>query len=630
MKNKPPYIRNRYILLMDMMCIIFASVLAHLVVFSDATLTLGALVSTGGIYAFWTLFTFAVFGIYLIAWSYAGTYELLRFILINTVPIILTLISSEVLAYFGIIEYSNKRLDTMIAIMSVLMMIIIRMTVKEIHKSKYRPFVSGKSKKDILYRVLVIGAGDAGRIIINNIRNDKESKSQVIGLIDDDKSKLGKVFFGKKVLGGRRDIVEICERENINKIILAIPTAYDADRKEIIAICQKTKCKIQTIPGISELLESPESENVVRNIKIEDLLDRDTVKLDNDRIKDLVYDKVVLVSGGGGSIGSELCRQIMKYSPKTLVIIDIYENNAYDIQMELNEKHPDNKPVCLIASIRDKERLKEVFNIYRPEIVFHAAAHKHVPLMEDSPKEAVKNNIFGTYNLVLCADEFKVKKFVMISTDKAVNPTNIMGASKRFCEMIVQCMEQNSQTEFVCVRFGNVLGSNGSVIPLFKRQIANGGPVRVTHKDVTRFFMTIPEASQLVLQAACYAKGGEVFVLDMGKPVKIYDLAENLIRLSGHTPGVDIKIEVVGLRPGEKLYEELLMETENLEKTQHEKIFIDNPKSLTMDELKEALNLLSDAIYNGDADNLRDVFEKVVPTYIRDNEEFNKKAQKTY
>ena len=332
----------------------------------------------------------------------------------------------------------------------------------------------------------------------------------------------------------------------------------------------------------------------------------------------------MLVTGGGGSIGSELCRQIMNYRPKTLVVVDIYENNAYDLPMDLNRHYPDNPPVVLIASIRDKDRLETIFREYKPYIVFHAAAHKHVPLMEVSPGEAIKNNVFGTLNVAMCADKIDVKRLVMITTDKAVTPTNIMGATKRMCEMIVQGMQKISDTEFVAVRFGNVLGSNGSVIPLFKKQIEERGPLTVTHKDITRFFMTIPEAAQLVLQAASYAKGGEIFVLDMGKPVRIYDLAKNMIRLSGYTPDVDIKIEVTGLRPGEKLYEELLMSEEGLKKTRHEKIFIGAPSSVTMEELKPSLDMLQEATESDDIEKIKDVIEKVVPTYIKNSEIVNR------
>ena len=378
---------------------------------------------------------------------------------------------------------------------------------------------------------------------------------------------------------------------------------------------------------MDQIISSLGTKGVIRNVQIEDLLDRNPIVLDNEEIEGYIKGKAVMVTGGGGSIGSELCRQIMKYSPEKLIVVDIYENNAYDLQMELNHLYPDNPPAVLIASIRDKDRLDAIFREYKPYIVFHAAAHKHVPLMEQSPTEAIKNNVFGTLNVAMCADKFGVKRFVMISTDKAVNPTNIMGATKRMCEMVVQAMQKISDTEFVAVRFGNVLGSNGSVIPLFKKQIEDGGPVTVTHKDITRFFMTIPEAAQLVLQAASYAEGGEIFVLDMGKPVKIYDLAKNIIRLSGYTPGVDIKIEVTGLRPGEKLYEELLMNEEGLKKTRHEKIFIGAPGEITMEELKPRLDLLYKAAESNDVNKIKDIVEQVVPTYIKNPDVINNKPQ---
>ena len=474
--------------------------------------------------------------------------------------------------------------------------------------------------------MLIIGAGDAARLIVSSFANNFSNSYEIVGLIDDDAAKQGKIFYGYKVLGGRDDIVSVCDKYDVDSIIMAIPSAYVKDRLDILKICSLTRCKVKTIPNICDILDS-EVGISVRDVRIEDLLERDPVVLDNEGISSLVKGKVVMVTGGGGSIGSELCRQIMRFLPERLIIVDIYENNAYDIQMELNARYPGNQPVVLIASIRDRERIDEIFDKYRPNIVFHAAAHKHVPLMEHSPGEAIKNNVFGTYNLAMAADKYGVEKFVMISTDKAVNPTNIMGASKRLCEMIVQCMEKVSATDFVAVRFGNVLGSNGSVIPLFERQIEEGGPVKVTHKEVTRFFMTIPEAAQLVIQAACYANGGEIFVLDMGKPVKIYDLAENLIRLSGHTPGVDIKIEIVGLRPGEKLYEELLMDQEGLESTKHSKIFIGRPMTIEMSVLEDKLKLLKEAVESKDNDRIRDILEEVVPTYIRDNEKFNRTHQ---
>lgn len=622
------YIRNRYIFILDILSVLMSTLLTYFTVFSEMPLTEEVVFFTGGMYTACTLVTFAAFRVYTTAWCYSGTGELVKFLLVNAIAVVMVFVVNEALRLLGIIHFAHRRINFVIFILSVLSMTVIRMFAKELHKA-----IGWKVKHDnttvgnAVHRVLIIGAGDAGRIIMNNSRSAGDTNVEIVGFIDDDRAKLGKKFFGVKVLGGRYDIVRICEQMDIDRIILAIPSAYAEERKEIIDICSQTKCSIKTIPGLSELVDAPEKENVIRDVRIEDLLDREPVVLDNDRIKDLVSGKVIMVTGGGGSIGSELCRQIMRFSPKTLVIVDIYENNAYDIQMELNEKYPDNKPVVLIASIRDKVRLEEVFADYRPQIVFHAAAHKHVPLMENSPREAIKNNVFGTYNLAITADKFGVDKFVMISTDKAVNPTNVMGASKRLCEMIIQCMENISETDFVAVRFGNVLGSNGSVIPLFKRQIENGGPVKVTHKDVIRFFMTIPEAAQLVIQAACYANGGEIFILDMGKPVKIYNLAENLIRLSGYKPNVDIKIEIVGLRPGEKLYEELLMNSDNLKHTQHKKIFVDKPESLSYDALQESLALLQKAVDNRDDDEVRSVLEKVVPTYIRDNVSFNKQCE---
>ena len=624
------YIRNRYIFILDILSVLMSTLLTYFTVFSEMPLTEEVVFFTGGMYTACNLVTFAAFRVYTTAWCYSGTGELVKFLLVNIVAVVMVFVVNEALRLLGIIHFAHRRINFVIAILSVLSMTVIRMFAKELHKAiGLRVKHDNTTVGNAVHRVLIIGAGDAGRIIMNNSKSAGDTNVEIVGFIDDDRAKHGKKFFGVKVLGGRYDIVRICEQMDIDRIILAIPSAYAEERKEIIDICSQTKCSIKTIPGLSELVDAPEKENVIRDVRIEDLLDREPVVLDNDRIKDLVSGKVIMVTGGGGSIGSELCRQIMRFSPKTLVIVDIYENNAYDIQMELNEKYPDNKPVVLIASIRDKVRLEEIFAQYRPQIVFHAAAHKHVPLMESSPREAIKNNVFGTYNLAITADKFGVDKFVMISTDKAVNPTNVMGASKRLCEMIIQCMENISETDFVAVRFGNVLGSNGSVIPLFKRQIENGGPVKVTHKDVIRFFMTIPEAAQLVIQAACYANGGEIFILDMGKPVKIYNLAENLIRLSGYKPNVDIKIEIVGLRPGEKLYEELLMNSDNLKHTQHKKIFVDKPESLGYDALQESLALLQKAVDNRDDDEVRSVLEKVVPTYIRDNISFNKQCEST-
>ena len=382
-------------------------------------------------------------------------------------------------------------------------------------------------------------------------------------------------------------------------------------------LCQDTGVRTRVLPTTEEIINKQGAINSLRDVQIEDLLGREPIHLDNRNINSLIKDKTVLVTGGGGSIGSELCRQIMKNHPKKLIIFDIYENNLYDIELELKANYSKDKIEAIVGSVRDKTRLNEIFELYKPELVFHAAAHKHVPLMEKSPLEAIKNNVFGTYNVANCCDKYGVKRFVLISTDKAVNPTNIMGATKRLCEMIIQAKDKASKTEFVAVRFGNVLGSNGSVVPLFKKQIAKGGPVTVTHKDITRFFMTIPEAVQLVLQAVTYAKGGEIFVLDMGEPVKIYDLADNLIKLSGFQPNVDIPIKITGLRPGEKLYEEILMDDEGLKPTEHSKIYIAKPSKITMIDLEKKLDVLRETIKNEDIEieEIKTNMKKVVPTY---------------
>ena len=389
-------------------------------------------------------------------------------------------------------------------------------------------------------------------------------------------------------------------------------------------ICSKTSAKVKTLPDLREIISSENLYGKLKDIEIEDLLGREPVELDNNNIQSIIGDKVVLVTGGGGSIGSELCRQVMLHHPKKLLMIDIYENSLYDIELELKDKYPSENIKAVVANIRDRRRMLELFEEHQPEVVFHAAAHKHVPLMENNPTEAIKNNIFGTYNLVNAADKYNTSRFILISTDKAVNPTNIMGATKRLCEMIIQAKNKESETDFVAVRVGNVLGSNGSVVPLFKKQIAEGGPVTVTHKDITRFFMTIPEAVALVLQSITYAKGGEIFVLNMGEPVKIYDLAKSLIELSGLTPGKDIDITFTGLRPGEKLYEELLMDEENLESTGHEKIFITEPMDFTMDDIEAKLDAFRQILTNEitDAEVIKDTMKKCVPTY-REPQEVN-------
>lgn len=464
-------------------------------------------------------------------------------------------------------------------------------------------------------RVMIVGAGSAGTMIINEMMARRELKYNPIVLIDDDKSKLGKRISGVKIEGNRYDIPYIVGDQEIDLIVIAIPSLDSKNKSEIIEICKNTNCKLQIIPGMYEILRGDATVSRIKDVDLEDLLGREPIVLDNKGIEDYIKGRTILVTGAGGSIGSELCRQIAAFRPKKLVLFDIYENNVYDIQNELKEDFPDMDMDVLIGSIRDRGRLHEVFTKYNINVVFHAAAHKHVPLMEDSPKEAVKNNVFGTLNLALEASEAGVSRFVMISTDKAVNPTNIMGATKRLCEMIIQAMDKQSKTEFVAVRFGNVLGSNGSVIPLFKKQIAHGGPVTVTHKKIIRYFMLIPEAAQLVLQAGAFAKGGEIFVLDMGKPVKIYDLACDLIKLSGLEPNKDIKIVFSGLRPGEKLYEELLMSEEGLQDTVHKKIYVGKPTFEDMDKLTIKLEQLHKLLELNDIDEIKRVMQMIVPTY---------------
>jgi FlaA1/EpsC-like NDP-sugar epimerase len=466
-------------------------------------------------------------------------------------------------------------------------------------------------------RVMIIGAGAAAAMVIKEMKSSNQSKYMPVALIDDEAYKKGKNVMGIKVLGSREDIPTIAKEKAIETILIAIPTIEDEDKKHILELCKETNCKIEIIPGMYEIINGKVSLNQIRKVDIEDLLGRKAVELDMKGISSYIQNKTVLVTGGGGSIGSELCRQIAKFDPERLIILDIYENNAYDIQNELRYKYPKLDLKVLIASVRDKARLESIFEKYSPNIVFHAAAHKHVPLMEESPMEAIKNNVFGTYNVTDCAHRFNVERFVMISTDKAVNPTNVMGATKRMCEMIIQSMDKVSETHFVAVRFGNVLGSNGSVIPLFKNQIAHGGPVTLTNKYITRYFMTIPEAAQLVLQSGAYAEGGEIFVLDMGQPVKIYDLACDLIKLSGFEPNKDIKIEITGLRAGEKLYEELLMSEEGLSNTKHEKIFIGKPVFSDLGVMVERMKELEKIIEEDDVLLLINKIEEIVPTYNR-------------
>ena len=473
-------------------------------------------------------------------------------------------------------------------------------------------------------RLLIIGGGYSANDIIKTINSTLKGQYDIIGIIDDNKKRIGYSVAGVRIIGDRNDIIRICNANDVDEIFFSIVNIDNKNKKEILELCNKTGAKVKVLPSLTELITEENLYHSLRDVGIEDLLGRDPIELDNQNIKNLIQGKVVLVTGAGGSIGSELTRQIMIHNPKQLLILDNYENSLYDIELELKTNHPNNDIRAIVANIREKDRLDAIFEKYTPEIVFHAAAHKHVPLMENNPTEAIKNNVFGTYNLVNCSDEYNAKRFILISTDKAVNPTNIMGATKRLCEMIIQAKDKKSDTEYVAVRFGNVLGSNGSVVPLFKKQMAHGGPLTVTHKEITRFFMTIPEAVALVLQAITYAEGGEIFVLDMGEPVKIYDLAKSLIELSGYTLGEDMEIEITGMRPGEKLYEELLMDEENLEETKHEKIFITEPMDLTMDDVEEKLDMFREIINNENTskEEIKETMKKCVPTY-KEPEEVN-------
>lgn len=481
----------------------------------------------------------------------------------------------------------------------------------------YRFFRTAKKKmlnEKIGQNVMIVGAGESANMLMKEINGSNYVRMSVKCLIDDDPNKAGRFIQGSKVEGNRGDIIRLADKYDIDVIIICMPSAPKTQIRDIISICQETKCRLQTLPGVYQLVNEEISINNLRDVEVEDLLGREPVKVDTDSILGYVKNEVVLVTGGGGSIGSELCRQIAAHKPKQLIILDIYENSTYEIQQELKHSYPNLNLEVLIASVRNTIRMNSIFQTYRPTIVYHAAAHKHVPLMEDSPNEAIKNNVFGTWKTANAAGQNGCKRFVMISTDKAVNPTNIMGASKRICEMIIQTLNKKYETEFVAVRFGNVLGSNGSVIPLFKKQIEQGGPVTVTHPDIIRYFMTIPEAVSLVLQAGAYAKGGEIFVLDMGEPVKIYDLAEKLIKLSGYTPNEDIMITFTGLRPGEKLFEEMLMDEEGMQDTDNHMIHIGKPIELDEEEFLKELKQLGEAA-NQEAGQVRELVQKIVPTY---------------
>lgn len=526
------------------------------------------------------LIAFAVFGLYSSMWRYAGTEELFKIGIASGM--------AQLFVMF-FITFSGQYMPRGIYLIAFLFMVFLlgafRLSYRFIRNLRnpgsFNSFVFRIGRKDIIggnvTKVMVIGAGEAGASIINEIKNHHEYGKKVVAAIDDDVTKQRHRICGVKIYGGRSEIKHAARKYGVDEIIIAIPSANKKVIQAIMDECKRTRCKIKILPGLIDLINEKVSVSKLRDVDIEDFLGRDPVHVNLREISSYIEGKIVMVTGGGGSIGSELCRQIAKFRPRRLIAVDIYENSVFELSNEMRELYKTLEFEVVIASVRDKKRMREVFDKYKPHVIFHAAAHKHVPLMEKNPKEAVVNNILGTKNMVDLAEEFATEKFVMISTDKAVNPTNVMGATKRVGEMILQDKSKNARTTFAAVRFGNVLGSNGSVIPIFRKQIENGGPVTLTHRDITRYFMTIPEAVELVIQTGAMAEGGEIFILDMGEPVKILDLAENVIRLSGYVPYVDIDIAVTGLRPGEKLYEELLLDEEGLEKTAHNKIYVGHP-----------------------------------------------------
>ena len=608
-EQSPKLLRQAFLVLVDILICIVSTVLTLFVLedfhwtwvtqarYFDVLLPY-LVISTMG-----TILVFLPFKLYHSVWAFAGIDELMHVALACAVVSVLKFLVDQLFLPVMPVSFPliNGLLLTAFVGASRISYRLIRSRIK-------------RSGSKAMARTLLVGGGNAGAIALREFQTSVKSTNKVVAIVDDNFNKRGKYLYGVKIVGNRYDIKSVVEKYGIQEIVLAIPTAKAQDKRDILKLCQQTDCRLKTLPGIFQLANGEVTLQKMRDVDVLDLLGRDSVQVDLSGISGSIRGKTVLVTGGGGSIGSELCRQIAKHDPARLIIFDIYENNAYDIQQELQRAHPALKLTTLIGSVRDMERVELVFSQYRPELVFHAAAHKHVPLMEESPNEAVKNNVFGTLNVVRAADKYRADKFVLISTDKAVNPTNIMGATKRICEMIVQSYSNRSQTVFVAVRFGNVLGSNGSVIPLFKKQIAEGGPVTVTHRDIIRYFMTIPEAVSLVLQAGVFAKRGEIFVLDMGEPVRIDDLARNMIRLSGFEPDVDIEIKYTGLRPGEKLYEEMLMKEEGLRTTENALIHIGRPLEIDEDAFFRQLETLRRACEENDPGIKRNVAE-IVKTY---------------
>ncbi|WP_100065704.1 polysaccharide biosynthesis protein [Miniphocaeibacter massiliensis] len=609
------YIRTIALIVLDILLINFSYIFGLFLKFEGALpkIYLDKYLSYAIYITLLQIVIFYIFGLYKTMWRYASISE---FIKVISAIVIATVISAMIFIT------TEAALPRSIYVLALLLEIFLIGGIRFLSRARYiiSP-INGQNKKPRMdaKRTMIIGAGEAGVMVLKELRKHSEISSVPVAFIDDDISKKSKNVMGVPVVGNRYEIIKVAKNYKIEEIILAMPSISREEQREILEICNKTKIKTKIIPGYYRVIEEDKFDlSSIREVEIEDLLGRDEIKLDTNSLEEFIKDRVILVTGAGGSIGSELCRQIIKYAPKLLVMVDIYENNVYDIQNELKRTYKNPKIEVLIDSIRDLERMEFIFSKYKPEVVFHAAAHKHVPLMEDSPISAIKNNVFGTLNLLNCSDKYNVDKFVNISTDKAVNPTSVMGCTKRVCEIMIQIMNKKSKTDFVAVRFGNVLGSNGSVIPLFKKQIKEGGPVTVTHPDIIRYFMTITEACQLVMQAGAIARGGEIFILDMGEPVKIVDLANKLIELSGLVPNEDIKIEFTGLRPGEKLYEELLLNTENSNKTEFDKIFIENPYEHDEDKLEIGLNKLREDIHNGSKEDIVQDLKYIVPNFTPD------------
>ncbi|WP_434691074.1 nucleoside-diphosphate sugar epimerase/dehydratase [Hungatella sp. SB206] len=566
-----------------------------------------AMMSYAGILTVTTVIVFSLFHLYSIVWSSAGIIEMEYIVAACSVTCVLQIAGMNIFNIVVPRSYHILWLLFMTAFIGISRMSYRALQLAGRHLGRKRDAAVQK-------RVMIVGGGQAGTLLIKELNSSERASGIPVCIIDDDHNKIGKYINGVPIRGTREEIPELAEKYKIDEIYIALPTATGVERKKILEICQKTKCILKILPGLYQLMSGEVSIAKLRDVEIDDLLGREPIKVDLDEIMGYVKGKVVMVTGGGGSIGSELCRQLAGHEVGHLIIFDMYENNAYEIQQELKRNYPELNLTVLIGSVRNTNRLDFLFRTYRPDVVYHAAAHKHVPLMEDSPNEAIKNNVIGTYKTAMAAIKYGTKRFILISTDKAVNPTNIMGASKRLCEMVIQMCNQKSDTEFVAVRFGNVLGSNGSVIPLFKQQIAAGGPVTVTHRDIIRYFMTIPEAVSLVLQAGAYARGGEIFILNMGEPVKILDMAENLIRLSGYEPYKDIQIQFTGLRPGEKLFEELLMEEEGLQDTKNKRIFIGHPMDIDYPWFEDELKKLDEAAWMETKD-MRAMVHKLVPEY---------------